>query len=360
LVGLPFRLDGGASSHGNSPTEAMRRAGERLFGEHGRCLSADGLKEIAEDLLGFAYKPCWIHFVPDGEMGRWDPVLTPWPLEAVQLDPNRPGQYEALTDSGTAIPIEPLHWVTFSMARYMPHFRGAVRSIGEIWMARQYAIQDAATRSGSVREAKYFGQLPEGIGIGSKEGRQFCADLQGVVRERGGMAFENGGDVKIHDASAQGHKIFFDLEKLAASDYAIAYSGQDGTTALGNQGTYGARQVLYGVGYDMLRGLARVVSVGKNEVYSRWSVLNFGRREHPYASIEVPDLEAEQARATAAQRRPLMIRELQALASRGPVPDVVVQEVARSYGQEVSPEWAATWMQPTPQPAFGGQRQQSS
>lgn len=348
LLGLPLTLEAGTSEHGNSPMESMRRAAAGLFGGEGRSANAGVLKETTEDLLGFAAKWAWIHFEPSAGGATWDPVLTPWPMNAVRWDATLRG-YVAVLDGGTEVPIHGENWIEFSMAREKPHMRGAVRSIGETWMVRQYAIQDGATRSGSVREAKMMGELPPDVPIGSLKAQQMAADMQGLVRERGGILYEHGAKVTVQEASGLVHKIFFDLEKLSASDFAIAYSGQDGTTSLGDQGTYGARQVLYGVSYDLLRGLARVLCGGLNEVLRRWAFYNFGRDTYPRAVIRVPDLEAEQARKTAADRRPLMIKELESLAARGPLERDVVVEVADRYGQVVSDEWAALWAQPKPE-----------
>jgi hypothetical protein len=349
LLGLKLDLAAGESEHGNSPLEAMRRAGEGLFGDEGRAADGAALKEIAEDVTGFATKWAWLHFEPSADATTWNPILTPWPMSAVRKDEK--GRYAALLDGGEEMVIEGPSWIQFSLSRHAPHLRGAVRSIGETWIARQYAVQDAATRSASVREAKYIGELPPGVKMKTKEANQFAADLQGLVRSNAGVVFEQGGKVTISQASSDGHKIFFELEKLCASDFAIAYSGQDGTTATGSTGTYGARQVLYGVAYDLLRGLARVICGGLNEVLRQWAFYNFGRDYYPRARIEVPDLEAEQARALATERRPLMLKELQSLAARGPLPEALVFEVANRYGQTVTPAWAAIWAQPTPAPA---------
>jgi hypothetical protein len=205
-------------------------------------------------------------------------------------------------------------------------------------------------------EQKYIGELPENVGVTSVKGKQMAADLAGLARGRAGMLFEHGAKVSGIDANAQGHKIFFDLASLCSSDFAIAYSGQDGTTTLGDQGTYGARQVLYGVSYDLLRWLAKAMCGGLNEVLARWAFYNFGRADYPQATIKIPDLETEQARKTEAERRPIMIRELQALASKGPVEASVVHEVAGKYGVVVSNEWAALWMREPPPPVPGFRR----
>lgn len=353
LLGFRRRVEGGPSRHGNSPMEAMRREAEFVFGPKGRAASHDILQEIVEDLRGFSYKPVWIHFEPSPDGARWDPVLTPWPIDAVELDSGgEPSarRYVALLAGGHRVPIEGDNWIEFKAVYRDPHQRGAVRAIAEAWVTRQYAVQDAAVRSGSSMEPKRIGVLAPGDGETSPTGKLMAQNLAGLTRARSGMVVRNGADVKQLDVDAKGHQIFFDLEKLSSSDFEIAYNGQDGTSSLGDQGTYGARQVLYGVAYDVIRGVRRGLVGGLDEAARRWAAYNFGREEHPVNVIEVPDLEAEQARALEVARRPMLVNELKTLSARGPLELDLVLQVAQQFGVTVSPEWAEIWTRPAPPP----------
>jgi len=363
MLGFEREIEGGPSRHGNSPMESMRREAKYFFGCHGVTARQEILQEIVEDLRGFSYKPCWFHLVPSADGTRWDPVLTPWPLEAVELDTQTGAgrRYLAIIEGGVKIPIDGENWIEFRATYRSPHQRGAVRAVCDPWVTRQYAIQDWAVRSGSVAEAKRIGELPEGVSVSSPEGKQFANDLAGLTRARSGMVHRRGGKVTQLDADANGHKVFLDLEKLTSSDYSIAYNGQDGTSSLGDKGTYGARQVLYGVAYDVIRGLSGGLASGVNEAIRRWAFYNFGRVEHPVLEIEVPDLEAEQARALAVDRRPKLIEELKTLSSRGELTPDLVMKIADDYGVSVSEEWAKLWTLPAPAPpAFGASVQQSA
>jgi hypothetical protein len=188
------------------------------------------------------------------------------------------------------------------------------------------------------------------VGIDSDEGRRFAADVARLDQPYSGMVHRKGGAVNELKRGELSHKIHLDLATLSASDFAIAYLGQDGTMSLGTTGTYGARQVLYGVAYDVIRGLATGVVDGLNEVSRRWSLYNFGRETYPRVCVQVPDLEAEQARAEALKRRTPMLMELEKLrgmAGEG-LSRELVEAIADTYGQKISEPEMALWMLPKP------------
>lgn len=348
FCGFELELEEGERAHGNSPMEAMRRDARGLYGDDGSACGASLLRELIEDLAGFFYKPCWIHFAPSADGSRWEPRLTPWPLSSVSRDPDptRPDRYVAHLDSGQTIRIEGENWIEFRRALTRNHRRGAVRTIAESWINRAFAIGDWGIAS-SGNAVKYVGQLPEEITEESPAGQLFAKNVARLGQPYSGMVHQHGGDVKALKPGELAHKIHMDYATLSASDYAIAYLGQDGTMSLGTSGTYGARQVLYGVAYDVIRGLATGVLEGLNEVERRRAFYNYGRTQHPRLELEVPDLEAEMSRSEAIKRREPMIAELQTLRALGPLtPDLVVV-VGRRYGQDMSAEEVAAWSSST-------------
>jgi hypothetical protein len=342
FVGLGIVMEAGDSDHGNSAGEAMRRGAKHLFGEAGTCAGPGLLGQLIEDLAGFAYAPC---FAPSGDGSRWEPVLTPWPLEAVVADPEHPGRYLAITAGNTRIPIEGQSWIEFKTKITAPHQRGAVRAIGETWISRAYALGDWNIASSS-NSPKRLGELPDTVALDSEEAKRFASDQAGLDRGYSGMVFRHGAKVTQLKTGELSHKIHMDLASLGASDYAIAYLGQDGTSSLGTTGTKGAREVLYDISYDVIRGLARAVSAGLCEVSNRWAYWNHGREQGPKVKVNVPDLEAEQARSEAIKMRPLLIAELDALARKGPLTRPLIASVADAHGVQVSEEWMALWTAP--------------
>jgi hypothetical protein len=345
FVGLGIVMEAGDSEHGNSAGEAMRRGAKHLFGESGTCAGPGLLGQLIEDLAGFAYAPCWLHFAPSADGSRWEPVLTPWPLEAVVADPDRAGRYLAITSGHAKIPIEGASWIEFKTKITAPHQRGAVRSIAEAWISRAYALGDWNIASSS-NSPKRLGELPDTVALDSAEAQRFASDLAGLDRGYAGIIYRQGAKVSQLKTGELSHKIHMDLASLGASDYAIAYLGQDGTSSLGTTGTKGAREVLYDISYDVIRGLARAVSAGLCEVSNRWAYWNHGREQGPKVKVNVPDLEAEQARGEAIKMRPLLIAELEVLAAKGHLSPALIVSVADAHGVEVTPEWIALWTAP--------------
>jgi len=341
---LDIEIEGGESAHGNAPAEAMRRAAEGLYGENGRAASPATIGSTVEDVAGFGVAFAWLHFEAEG--GRWTPRLTPWCIDAVEADRTKPDTYMALLEGGQRMPIEGENWIIFREAGSLSHRRGALRAIGLDWIAAAFTAGDWATRSGTTGP-RDIGMLPPGIKAESPEGRRIATDLAGLARGYSGMVHEfvEGGGQAIYRLASQRdeHAIHKDLLERIASNYAIAMLGTDGLSALGSTGTYGARQTLYGVAYDYLLGLARIITAGLCTVSDRWALLNFGRVYGPRVEVEVPDLEEQLAISEEARRRPGMIAELQALAARGPIPEEVVFEIAARYGTKVSQIYASLW-----------------
>jgi hypothetical protein len=349
FLGFKVGLREGPSAHGNSPMEAMRREMLAVFGDDGSATRPRVMREIIEDLAGFAYKPCWLHFESNEDNTRWIPVLTPWPVAS--LDVGERGEYVALTSGGERVPIGGESWVEFRRVFYTPHRRGAVRCIAESFINRAFAIGDWSIASAG-NAPKRIGELPDGIAIGSDQGVRFAADIARMDGPYGGMVHESGAKVSTHKPGELAHKIHMDLGTLCASDYAIAYLGQDGTMSLGTQGTYGARRVLYGVSYDVIKGIGTGVTEGLDEVSRRAARHNYGRSAYPRSKIDIPDLEAEQARAEAIARREPMLKELAQLRSMStePLRRELVLVIAERYGQPISEEEVQIWTLPRPQP----------
>lgn len=347
FVGFEIELDEGPSAHGNSPLEAMRREGEGLFGKHGTTAGPSLMREIIEDLAGFAYAACWLHFEPSEDGSRWFPRLTPWPLDAIEQDRDVAGRYVALAADGQRIPIEGEHWIEFRQTITTPHRRGAVRSIAEDFINRCFALGDWGIASAG-NAPKRIGELPADTDVNSPEGRQFARDLARLDQPYSGMIHANGGKVSALKPGELSHKIHMDFAATAEESYSIAYLGQSGTVKKGDTGTYGAVAVLNGIRYDVLRGLATGVTAGLTEVVRRWAIYNFARANHPRVCVEVPDLEAEQARTEELKRRAPMLLELEQLRKIGPLAAPLITTIANRYGQPMSEEEIALWSTPKP------------
>lgn len=349
FVGFELELEEGPSAHGNSPMEAMRRDGASLFGKHGETAGPGLLREIIEDLAGFAYAACWLHFEASADGARWIPRLTPWPLDAVESDNDRPGGYVALTSSSERIPIQGEHWIEFRQTITAPHRRGAVRSIAEDYINRAFALGDWGIASAG-NAPKRIGELPPDVDIKSPEAQLFARDLARLDQPYSGMIHASGGKVSALKTGELQHKIHMDFASTAEESYSIAYLGQSGTVKKGDTGTYGAVKELNGVRYDVIRGLATGVTAGLNEVLRRWAIYNFGRDSHPLVCVEVPDLEAEQTRMEILKRRKPMLDELAQLRAIGPLEPPLVRMIADRYGQPMSDEEIALWTLPKAAP----------
>lgn len=342
FVGFEIELEEGPSVHGNSPMEAMRRDGASLFGKHGETAGPGLLREIIEDLAGFAYAVCWLHFEASADGSRWIPRLTPWPLDAVEADRDRPGGYVALTEGSERLPIQGEHWIEFRQTITAPHRRGAVRSIAEDYINRAFALGDWGIASAG-NAPKRIGELPPDVDIKSPEAQLFARDLARLDQPYSGMIHASGGKVSALKTGELDHKIHMDFAATAEESYSIAYLGQSGTVKKGDTGTYGAVKELNGVRYDVIRGLATGVTDGLNEVLRRWAIYNFGRTVYPRVCVEVPDLEAEQTRTEELKRRAPMLEELEQLRAIDTLTPDLVRTIARRYGQPMSEEEIAIW-----------------
>ena len=349
FVGFDIELEEGPSAHGNSPMESMRREGEGLFGKGGVTANPALLREVIEDLAGFALAFCWLRFEASEDGARWTPHLTPWPIGSVEQDLRAAGQYVALTADGQRIPIQGEHWIEFRQTPTLPHRRGAVRSIARDYISRGFALGDWGIASAG-NSPKRIGELPPDIAVNSPEGRQFARDLARLDQPYSGMIHMSGGKVTALKPGDLSHKIHMDYAATAEESYAIAYLGQSGTVKKGDTGTYGAVKELNGVRYDVIRGLATGVTGGLNEVLRRWAVYNFARAVYPRVCIEVPDLEAEQTRTEELKRRTPMLDELEQLRAIDTLTPDLVTTIARRYGQPMSEHEIAIWTKPKAAP----------
>jgi hypothetical protein len=206
FVGFEIELEAGDSAHGNSPLEAMRREGAALYGDGGETAKPALLREIIEDLAGFAYAACWLHFEQSTDGARWIPRLTPWPIGSVEQDREFAGRYVAITAGNQRIPIEGEHWIEFRQTPTNPHQRGAVRSIGMDYINRGFALGDWGIASAG-NAPKRIGELPPDVSVNSPEAQQFARDLARLDLPYSGMIHASQGKVSALKTGSMDHKI---------------------------------------------------------------------------------------------------------------------------------------------------------
>lgn len=171
------------------------------------------------------------------------PVLEPWPMDSVERDIYT-GVWYALTRQGQRIPITPGdgRWLLYTpWSDREPYFYGAVRQFAEWFLRAANAAKDYGRYIELSGQGILKAKLPSGS-RGSPERANFINSLRGLGRNAvvplpQGPKPEESYDLELEAISADLHKIFVEMLRIAGGKLRLSILGQDLTSQNAKVGT---------------------------------------------------------------------------------------------------------------------------
>ncbi|MBK9263048.1 MAG: hypothetical protein IPM54_25000 [Polyangiaceae bacterium] len=283
--------------------EAIRLELEQALGPRGSMLTAPAKRDSAEDLATCGLSILQVTWQPRKDGSRWDPIVEPWDLEAVDYDSLR-RQYIAVTQDGS-IPIS--HgdgkWIVLRTTHLHPHEHGAVVPLSLNIASRGHIIVDRASGAEAVGHPKLVAKLPEGIAVKDEVGKSLDTALGQFWEGVRHIVVTAKTAVEKFEFAGSGWQIFPQSLKLDRTDIFLALTGQDGS-ATNEGGSYAKAYILQGVLFDWVVADVMAGSHGFSTGLLRpWAAVNKGDESAaPWIGWPFPDPEDNERLAALAKR----------------------------------------------------------
>lgn len=320
--GLPTELK--APSESSKARRVLAEA-EPLFGDGGFAVSRQTIWDIHRALVGHGYALGYnvITARPDGS--RLDIELKPWPMEFTRYD-EQTSTYQVQTAESQGRWETVQHgdgrFVVFAKRRLTPHRDGAIIPLALDWLDTSLAKEDRGLVSMSHGSPKFIGEMPVGIPIDSKEGKEFAAFLANLHETLPYGIAPGGGKIQMLANTSTAWQIFSETTKEALASVARVLLGNDGLIRAGG-GNYIKDGFIWGIRNDLvesdLKCIEEAIFTGTIQI---WAALNFGTSDlAPYKRWLMPDVDEDQRRVSLAERTTAYHAALKAYRDAGMVVD---------------------------------------
>lgn len=345
-LSLPRSVSAPKGTEGDELTETARAEGEALFAPTSLACPPRVFATVFERLPFHGFT--WLQniWTPRADGSRIDVRVEPWPIQATWYNVAK-GCYMANTRDGAQ---EMRHgdgkWTAVEPYGVQSYLSGAVFPLCLLFADRGWSIRDASNFSGAHGSPGLVGNLPPDEAPEGKLGLAYLAEMAKLQQPRARMVEPHDAKTRYIEPLSQNYQIFGANIDRDASDIAMVFLGQDGTSK-NEGGTYTKALVLQGVLYDYVaKDLGAAGAAFTTGLLLPYTIINRGRADlAPSLAWQVPrpaeDARlAEQATRGAAYRRALS--EYRAM--KVPVDE---RALAVHHGVEVPITAGATW-------TFGG------
>ena len=287
---------------------AVRTEAELLFARESVALSLGTLCDGFELESWHGVAVLSIDWAPRADGTRLDPIVCPWPQEALDTMPD--GELVAILDGGERVPV--VHgdgkWIVVAEHELRPHTWGALVPLALLFADRQYGVRDRSRSAESHGDDKWIGELPPNMTTDSPQAQKLEDQLLRLYEARRALVVPNETKVNRSEATGQNWQIFKELIESCDRDAARILLGQDGSMT-NSGGNYIKAWGLFGVRNDIveakLAAMSRAISTG---LLRPWSLINFGRWDKLVFRWLIPDADEDTRRESLAKRHDDFLR----------------------------------------------------
>lgn len=248
---------------------------------------------------------------------REDPILEPWPMEAVDWSEHDRLLVATTTEGRRPIVHGDGRWVVTQQHTEEPWTWGSIVPFATIWPSLATGRRDRNLHMQSHGDDKFIGTLPEGVALDSAEGEAMLDEMEALYDFRRAMLVPNGGKVERNQSNSQAWQIFKEALGDDAKDAQRIAIGQDGTMT-NTGGNYVKAWGLFGVRNDFIEAdLSTVGGSMSTGLLRPWSIVNFGRWDRLDFKWLLPDADEDARLESIGKRRDAFNRAVKELRDNG-------------------------------------------